>query len=244
MPATPDAVDIDRRLACCAEQWQLAIGDRLDGGFLAHVYECRALEAFDERAGALLLERVRPGTSLRGQPESVAIKAAAATLRALHSTCPRNEPGIPPFAEWLDWFFERVAVDAEPGTVGVAMLPVLRGAAEQLAGTAPIKTLVHGDFVSKNLLHNGEGAYTAVDPMPFLGDPCSDAGFFSAYQPPARSIAPRAAAIAEHAGMDPQRAMRWAAIWAIGEACETWRDDSDELQRWVAGPECAEILAL
>lgn len=34
-------------------------------------------------------------------------------------------------------------------------------------------------------------------------------------------------------GHDPDRAERWAFVFAAGEACETWRQDSDELQEWV-----------
>jgi aminoglycoside phosphotransferase (APT) family kinase protein len=112
-----------------------------------------------------------------------------------------------------------------------------------LAATATRTSLVHGDFNSKNLLRAENGSYVAIDPLPHIGDPCLDIGLFAAYQPPARDIARRAAAIAELAGMDPERATRWAAVSAVGEACETWRDDSDELQAWVAGPECAALLA-
>ncbi len=36
----------------------------------------------------------------------------------------------------------------------------------------------------------------AIDPIPCIGDPCADAGFFAAGQPPAAGIFPRAAAMA------------------------------------------------
>ena len=41
---------------------------------------------------------------------------------------------------------------------------------------------------------------------------------------------------------DEARAMRWAAVWAVGEACETWRSDSDELQALVASAEFQRLM--
>ena len=273
--ATP--TDMDYRRDACAAMWNLTIGDQLDGGYLAHVYECRdpegrdlvlklsppiarpALEAaalaawdghgaarlvaFDPQAGALLLDRIRPGTSLRGANGSEPLLAAADTLRSLHSTRP-DLAEVPAFAEWLDWFFERVMMDAEPGTVGVAMLPKLRQAAERLAETATLTTLVHGDFCPKNVLLAETGSYVAIDPMPYAGDPCSDVGLFAVSTAPASSAPQRAAQLGELAALDPDRCARWAAVWAIGEACETWRDDSHDLQEWVSAPECAALLAM
>ena len=42
---------------------------------------------------------------------------------------------------------------------------------------------------------------------------------------------------------DPSRAAQWAAVWMVGEACETWREDSDDVQAWVRGDECQALLA-
>ena len=67
---------------------------------------------------------------------------------------------------------------------------------------------------------------------------------YAAYHPRANGIAERASAVALRAGLDAERVMRWAAIWAVGEATETWRHDSDELQRWVMSREAARLLAL
>jgi streptomycin 6-kinase len=107
-----------------------------------------------------------------------------------------------------------------------------RVSARHLWTTADEVVLLHGDFLDKNLLL-GPNGYVAIDPMPSVGDPCSDIGFFAAGRQPAGEISIRARALAERLGRDPDRAEQWALIWAIGEACETWREDSDELQAWV-----------
>ncbi|HSS10917.1 MAG TPA: hypothetical protein VLL25_13595 [Acidimicrobiales bacterium] len=55
----------------------------------------------------------------------------------------------------------------------------------------------------------------------------------AAYHPPATGIIQRARGVADRIGLDTDRAHRWAAVCAVGEACETWRQDSDDLQKLV-----------
>jgi streptomycin 6-kinase len=124
----------------------------------------------------------------------------------------------------------------------MAMLPLLQRCARTLDTSAKHKTLCHGDFLAKNLLLGAGGRYVAVDPLPFIGDPCSDIGHFSSYHSPVATVIQRARTIAEATGNDPERAAQWAAVWTIGEACETWREDSDDLQAWVVGEECQTLL--
>ncbi len=82
----------------------------------------------------------------------------------------------------------------------------------------------------------------AIDPVPSVGDPCADIGFFAACRQPATRIWERAEAVARRTGEDPARAVLWAAVWAVNEACETWRADSDDLRTLMASPELALIL--
>jgi streptomycin 6-kinase len=97
-----------------------------------------------------------------------------------------------------------------------------RAAAMNLCATTGRTVLLHGDFLDKNLLRSCAG-YVAIDPMPRIGDPCADAGFFAACHPPATTILQRAAAIAGQMGLDRQRALRWAAVWAVLQTCQAWR---------------------
>jgi hypothetical protein len=78
-------------------------------------------------------------------------------------------------------------------------------------------------------LWDGAG-YVAIDPIPCIGDACSDVGFFAAGRPPARAILSRAVAIATRLSLNPQRAQRWAIIWAVLQACQAWRQDQADLE--------------
>jgi hypothetical protein len=82
----------------------------------------------------------------------------------------------------------------------------------------------------------------AIDPIPCIGDPCADAGFFAAGQPPAAGIFPRAAAMATRLGLDRRRTERWAAIWAVLQACQAWRPDQAELEATVSSGAFGQLI--
>ncbi len=103
-----------------------------------------------------------------------------------------------------------------------------RAAAMKLCASIGRTVLLHGDFLDKNLLWNGAG-YLAIDPIPCIGDPCSDVGFFAAGNPPATTILPRAGTIAARMDLDQHRAREWAAIWTVLQTCQAWRPDQSDL---------------
>jgi streptomycin 6-kinase len=199
------------------------------------------LVAFDEDLGALLMERIEPGTPLPPENDPGAIAAAVATLRRLHGHALPDVHAFPAQTEFLKVWLERVRASAEPGTAGLTLLDAALEAALALEASATARVLLHGDFVDKNLLLGSRG-YVAIDPIPRTGDPCSDVGFFAAYHPRASQLPARARDISTLMGLEPDRAARWAAVWAVGEATETWRSDSAELQAWVGGREAATLL--
>jgi streptomycin 6-kinase len=83
----------------------------------------------------------------------------------------------------------------------------------------------------------------AIDPVPRIGDPCADAGFFAACHPPATTILQRAGAVAGHMGLDRQRALRWAAVWAVLQTCQAWREDQSDLEACLSSDQFEHLLA-
>jgi hypothetical protein len=162
----------------------------------------------------LLLARIRPGTHSPGGDDPVAVNVAAGLLSSLH----RVNPGTFPFPA-LEKIYVRMAdrarSDAEyeqrtrgdpaRGAAGVQRLEAARAAARDLCATTGRTVLLHGDFLDKNLLWDG-ARYLAIDPIPCIGDPCADAGFFAAGHPPAITILERADAIAAQMGEPTARA--------------------------------------
>ena len=192
----------------------------------------------DERHDALLLRRIYPATHLP-PGDATAIAVATELLPRLHA-CASSFP-FPTMEAAYDRHERQCIRDAEweqiDGTkrpaIGPRLLPQARVVATRLIASTQRQVLLHGDFIDKNLLFDGSG-YLASDPIPRRGDPCSDIGFFAAYHPPATGLLDAAADIARVIGEPVDRAIQWASVWAVGEACETWRADSDDLQAVVA----------
>lgn len=204
-----------------------------------------AVRAFDAVSGALLLEQIVPGTHLpQGDPEEGA-RSAAEVLAALHGARLDRAWEFSNLADWFDGligFGMPVHEREEPHAIGWRYLDVARAAGVDLCAARGSQVLLHGDFLNKNLLL-GPNGYVAVDPLPTVGDPCCDVGFFAASYRPATHMVPVARLVAARLGYDVARAERWAAVWAVNQACETWRLDYDVLASWVASRACAELLA-
>jgi streptomycin 6-kinase len=195
-----------------------------------------------EDLAALLMVRLRPGTPLPSGHDEVATAIVAGVLRALHNVAMPDD-SLPSMAVAFDEYIEHTIAHSEPGSAGLALLDASRSAAMMLCDSTTDAVLLHGDPLDKNLLLDG-GRYVAIDPIPRIGDPCSDIGFFAAGREPCSGIVERACRLAQALRVDAERASRWAAVWAVGEACETWRADSDELQEWVRSRRFAELLAV
>jgi fructosamine-3-kinase len=199
-----------------------------------------ALFDFDQQAGALLLERLQPGSAMpRGQVGSV--DTAASMLSSLHERQPasfrfRDVAGTSPSHERHardDLVHERRTRD-EPRRAMAAeqALPAVGALMERLSADTERKVLLHGDFLTKNLLRDGDG-YRAIDPVPRLGDPCADVGLFATDQP-ALIIMDTAAELARLLDLDVDRATAWSVVWTVLQTAQAWREDQqalDELLR-------------
>lgn len=207
-------------------------------------------------ADALLLARARPGLQQPWRPEGRlddTVEMAGELLRRLWSVRPgsfRYPTLSSVYAE-----DERVARDdaileqrnrGEPdrGVTGLRRLPAAAAAAERLMATAPGAIVLHGDFITKNIFSDDTSpeGWVALDPLPMMGDPASEVASFAAYHP-AELILPIAESLATEVDVAPQRALRWAAIWAVHQAAQAWREDQESLECLIATPTIANLLA-
>ncbi|GAB3755853.1 aminoglycoside phosphotransferase family protein [Microlunatus parietis] len=196
--------------------------------------------AADERHGALLLERLRPGTALPPL-DADAILPIGQLLARLHACGPgdrlfdRLEDGYAAAEEQArrDLAYERrQRNESSRGEAGLALLGAAAATVEDLARSTRRPVLLHGDFTNKNLLASGQ-TFVAIDPIPRIGDPCADAGHLAAAQPADR-ILDVAAALATAADLDQERVLRWTAVLLVIQDCQAWRDDQDGLDRLLA----------
>jgi streptomycin 6-kinase len=196
--------------------------------------------------GALLLERLDPGTPMPRR--SGTVTAAAAVLSALHAVAPGNYAframaGTFPEHERevrADLAHER-RTRAEPERARIAelALPAAGDLMERLAADT-MSVLLHGDFLTKNLLASGD-RYRAIDPIPCLGDPAADVGMF-AHDQPAASILDTAAELSTLLRLDVDRAVAWAVVWTVMVTAQAWSDDQAELDALVTAPTFRRLL--
>lgn len=204
---------------------------------------------FDRENGALLLERLWPATPLPPGDDQGAIEVVSDLMARLHAVGPA--PGFPTLGDLYPYLAEHSVVDnayerdlrREPsrGAGAMNLMDAAARAAEDLCAGEAATVLLHGDLLDKNMLLDGD-RYIAVDPIPRLGEPESEIGFFACDHPPVQGIFNRAHLIAQRLGADPVRAMRWAAVWTVLLTASAWRPDQDQLDSLVASSEFRDIL--
>jgi len=160
------------------------------------------LEADDE-LGAMLLERIRPGT----HPASAQPVDVARVLSTLHV---RPFVGLETLAEVAKRRIVR-AVDEGRATGAKAEWALAKVA--ELESDAPPPALLHGDFDERNLLVCQHRGLCAIDPLPCAGDPAYDAAYWvhGNRRPGRRARLDRIAEL----GFERARVRDWAAVIGV-----------------------------
>ena len=182
--------------------------------------------AVDERAGALLLEAVTPGTPLAESPVLPRAAGVAELLTSLYGNGV-PDPAYPVLAQRVAYLFEsgRKPYARDPALSQVVP-PSLYERGRQLAigllrHVAPT-ALLHGDLTPGNVLDGGDRGLVAIDPAPCLGnDPAFDAVDLVLWQAEdLATIETRAAWIAVAIDVDPDRLLDWCTAFAAMTALE------------------------
>jgi streptomycin 6-kinase len=132
----------------------------------------RLLEA-DARAGALLLERCEPGTSLAERPEPEQDEVIAALLLRLWRVPARPQPFRPLYAMLRYWADCAIARDGDWPDRGLARAGI--DLLLELGRPANGDVLLATDLHAGNVLRASRQPWLVIDPKPFIGDPAYDA---------------------------------------------------------------------
>ena len=175
--------------------------------------------AIDRELGAVLLERVLPGTQLDGEPEEVAVPATAAVMRALW----RAPAGACPFPSVREW-----GRSLEPGSRAA-------GVFFELCDSMDEPVVLHGDLHHFNLLRSDAHGWLAIDAKGVVGEPAYETGALLrnpkpavlGLPDPARTLRRRADALSEALGLDTARVYGWAYAQAVLSAAWSVEDGED-----------------
>ena len=173
---------------------------------------------------AMVLERIVPGTQLRGVPmtDDDATRLAAETVRGFWR--PVSDPrGLHPLRHWMGALLEW---SPRPTAISNDLLSRAREVAEAQLTRSPRSVLLHGDVQHHNLLRRASGDWAIIDPKGLFGDPGFDIGAWM-YNPPGvaeggnyRELAARRIAIcADVWGLPQDDLAGWAFVAATLNAC-------------------------
>jgi streptomycin 6-kinase len=188
----------------------------------------RLLEA-DPDLGALLVERLQPGTMLSQVAETdddAATLIAAAVLRQLWRPVPVGH-GLRSLESWFD-AYDRNRDSLARGNGGFPATLFQRADTlrSDLLATAGAPSVLHGDMHHFNVLRAERADWLAIDPKGLAGDPCFDVcQFLRNPHPVPPSVNRRRLDIfCAELGLDRQRTNAWCLVHAVLDACWDFED--------------------
>jgi streptomycin 6-kinase len=210
---------------------------------------CVQLVAADPERGALLLERLRPGTPLATvEDDEAATSLAVGVMRQLWRPAPPEHP----FRSVADWAAGlgrlRARFNGTSGPLPERLVERAGSLFEGLVASQDEPVLLHGDLHHGNILAAERQPWLAIDPKGVIGEPAYEAGsllrnpfpqLLTGPDPSGR-LARRVRQMAAELGFAVERLVGWglaqavlAAWWCIEDRCPGW-------EYFVA---CAELLA-
>ncbi|HET9921081.1 MAG TPA: aminoglycoside phosphotransferase family protein, partial [Ktedonobacteraceae bacterium] len=136
------------------------------------------LLAYDQQNAAMLMERLKPGTSLRAvEDDEVAISAAADVIRKLWRPLPPKHYPFPTVADWGEGFAQvRQLYDGGTGPFPPTTFDRAEKLYAELTASMANPVLLHGDLHQDNILSAGREPWLAVDPKGVIGEPVYETG--------------------------------------------------------------------
>lgn len=197
--------------------------------------EIEALRLYDGRGcvrllegapdeGALLLERLRPGTMLSTvADDEAATLIAANVMRALWVPAP-VEHSFPTVAGWAAGLKRlRQGFAGGTGPLPAPLVDVAEGYFAELLASSGEPVLLHGDLHHFNILAAEREPWLALDPKGLVGEAAYDVGAllhnpvggYLDVPDPGRKLARRVAILAEVLGFDRRRIAMWGTAVAV-----------------------------
>jgi streptomycin 6-kinase len=205
----------------------------------------RLIEA-DPAGGAILIERLRPGTTLATIEDDVQATAIAAeVMRQLWRPAPQQH-SFPNVADWADGL-ERLRAEFGGGTgpFPPRLVEMAERLFAELLGSQAAPVLLHGDLHHENILAATRQPWLAIDPKGIVGEPAYEVGALLRNRleaaPDLRRLQTRRIdQLSEALGLDRERLLGWSMAQAVLSA---WWSYEDHGRGWEPMMANAEVLA-
>ncbi len=203
----------------------------------------RLLEV-DPDAGALLLERLRPGALLADLDDERATEITARAMRRLWRPVP-DIHSFPTAERWgLGFERHRARHGGASGPLPARLFSRAETLFGELLASSGERVLLHGDLHHSNVLSAEREPWLVIDPKGVVGEREYEVGAFlrnefEAAEDPAALQARRLNQFAILLGCDRERLRTWGFAQAVLSAC--WSDE-DHGGGWESAIACAELL--
>lgn len=202
--------------------------------FLSGNPTVRLLRA-DDDSGAMLLERCKPGTTLRVLEECEQDVVISGLLRRLWRSPPAPHPFRPLWVLAEHWTNQTMAKVERWPDIGL----VREGLRlfKELPRNANREVLLATDLHAGNVLQAERDPWLVIDPKPFVGDPAYDATqhLFNCYARLRSNPDKTIRRLADLLGVDHERVRLWTFARAAAEPRDDWGNrDWTELARAIA----------
>jgi streptomycin 6-kinase len=194
----------------------------LRGEGAVEVYEFELLEPARPGAGpdgdtggttAMLLERCRPGTELRGRPEAEQHVVVTDLLRSVRAVELLPDHPFRPLSVMADaWVAEAEALlAAHPGRLDAGLAREGLALFRELSRPGPADVLLLTDLHAGNVLSGERRPWLLIDPKPYVGDPHYDVlqHLLNCDESLRADPIGLLTEVADQAGLDPARVRQW-----------------------------------
>jgi len=197
----------------------------------------------DRDLGAMLLQKIMPGTTLAEISEDEATEIAVDIIKDFPVDVPEDKT----FPKLSDWANVIVTMKKETCPFSHEHLIKAEKIFVELEMTKKIAKLLHGDLHHDNILKDETEGWIVIDPKGVIGDPTYEAARFL-HNPPALLeenfdpevvLEKRIKIFAERMKQDRSRIIKWTYFDCVLTACWALEDNNDG---WKNSIECAEIF--
>ncbi len=200
-----------------------------------------------EALGAMLLERIQPGTVLnviQRKDDEEATRIAADLLRDFPRPVPADFT-FPTLAEWTESFERAKGLNDSPLSLNI--IEKAQSISRELEQSKESVALLHGDLHHGNILFDHDRGWLSIDPQGVIGDPVFNAArFINDPRPgliemndPQKIIARRLEILSSILQADKARLLGWAYVDCILSAC-WWVESGGQTANYSL--RCAEIF--
>jgi streptomycin 6-kinase len=221
------------------------------GAVLGHWGGEGAVRLIASEAGAILMERARPGGDLfdllEADSDDSATVAACDVMAALRRPAPGGG-GFRTVADWGAGFARNRAAAVEAG-IEARLIDRAEALFQDLCASQAEPILLHGDLHHHNIVRDAARGWLAIDPKGILGEPAYETGALlrnpiASLERCARPeiIARRTELMAGRLGYDVRRIIGWCfAQWVLADLWAI-EDHIPFDESWLIGPRAAEAL--